>query len=228
MNADTNLSLSRRAMLQSTGALVVTFSMADAADVIAQTADKKPPLVPTELDSWIAVGKDGVVTVYFGKIDGGQGTDLAIGQIVANKLRSFFTLLGIIVSVAFLVAVVAIIQGMNAYVKENVAGAVIGALAAAVHQGRVAGAAIDVFPVEPPSNRDPFHSPLRGLEQVILTPHIGGSTIEAQANIGTEVAEKLIDYSDNGTTVGAVNFVSVALPVRSQSCIGSSSRKRIG
>jgi CO/xanthine dehydrogenase Mo-binding subunit len=86
MNAETNLSLSRRTLLQSTGALVVSFSLADAGDVLAQAADKKPPLVPTELDSWLAVSKDGMVTIYFGKMDGGQGTDLAIAQIVAEEL----------------------------------------------------------------------------------------------------------------------------------------------
>ncbi|EPN42631.1 D-3-phosphoglycerate dehydrogenase, partial [Pseudomonas syringae pv. actinidiae ICMP 19096] len=71
---------------------------------------------------------------------------------------------------------------------------------------------IDVFPVEPRSNDDIFESPLRGLDNVILTPHIGGSTAEAQANIGLEVAEKLVKYSDNGTSVSSVNFPEVALP----------------
>ena len=74
------------------------------------------------------------------------------------------------------------------------------------------GAAIDVFPVEPKSNDDIFESPLRGLDRVILTPHIGGSTAEAQANIGLEVAEKLVKYSDNGTSTSSVNFPEVALP----------------
>lgn len=74
------------------------------------------------------------------------------------------------------------------------------------------GAAIDVFPVEPKSNDEEFASPLRGLDRVILTPHIGGSTAEAQANIGLEVAEKLVKYSDNGTSVSSVNFPEVALP----------------
>jgi D-3-phosphoglycerate dehydrogenase len=74
------------------------------------------------------------------------------------------------------------------------------------------GAAIDVFPVEPASNTEVFESPLRGLDNVILTPHIGGSTLEAQANIGTEVAEKLVKYSDNGTSTSSVNFPEVALP----------------
>ncbi|WP_404472131.1 phosphoglycerate dehydrogenase [Vreelandella venusta] len=85
-------------------------------------------------------------------------------------------------------------------------------LAAAIKAGKLNGAAIDVFPVEPKGNDEEFQSPLRGLENVILTPHIGGSTLEAQENIGIEVAEKLITYSDNGTTVTSVNFPEVALP----------------
>jgi len=86
------------------------------------------------------------------------------------------------------------------------------ALAKALDSGQVAGTAIDVFPVEPRSNDDEFVSPLRGHDNAILTPHIGGSTQEAQANIGTEVAEKLVKYSDNGTTITSVNFPEVALP----------------
>ena len=85
-------------------------------------------------------------------------------------------------------------------------------LAAAIKDEHLIGAAIDVFPVEPKSNDEEFESPLRGLDRVILTPHIGGSTAEAQANIGLEVAEKLVKYSDNGTTTSAVNFPEVALP----------------
>lgn len=85
-------------------------------------------------------------------------------------------------------------------------------LAAALNSGHLSGAAIDVFPVEPRSNDDPFESPLRGIDRALLTPHIGGSTIEAQENIGIEVAEKLARYSDNGTTLSAVNFPEVALP----------------
>jgi D-3-phosphoglycerate dehydrogenase len=85
-------------------------------------------------------------------------------------------------------------------------------LAAALKSGHISGAAIDVFPVEPRTNRDEFESPLRGIDRAILTPHIGGSTIEAQENIGVEVAEKLARYSDNGTTLSAVNFPEVALP----------------
>ncbi|WP_168016622.1 phosphoglycerate dehydrogenase [Halomonas salinarum] len=85
-------------------------------------------------------------------------------------------------------------------------------LAESLKAGRLLGAAIDVFPVEPKGNNEEFTSPLRGLENVILTPHIGGSTLEAQENIGVEVAEKLITYSDNGTTITSVNFPEVALP----------------
>ena len=89
---------------------------------------------------------------------------------------------------------------------------VIDELAKALKSGKLLGAAVDVFPVEPKSNKDEFISPLRGLDNVILTPHIGGSTMEAQANIGLEVADKLVRYSDNGTTISAVNFPEVALP----------------
>ena len=88
----------------------------------------------------------------------------------------------------------------------------IDALAEGIKSKHLAGAAIDVFPVEPKSNDDEFISPLRGLDNVFLTPHIGGSTMEAQENIGLEVTEKLIRYSDNGTTTSSVNFPEVALP----------------
>ncbi|MCB1052041.1 MAG: phosphoglycerate dehydrogenase [Acidobacteria bacterium] len=87
----------------------------------------------------------------------------------------------------------------------------IDALAAHLHSGHIRGAAIDVFPKEPAHNEEAFLSPLRGMEQVILSPHIGGSTVEAQANIGTEVAQKLVAYSDRGTTDGAVNFPQLQL-----------------
>ena len=86
------------------------------------------------------------------------------------------------------------------------------ALSAALESGHLAGTAIDVFPVEPRSNDDEFTSPLRAHDNAFLTPHIGGSTIEAQANIGHEVAEKLVRYSDNGTSTSAVNLPEVALP----------------
>ncbi|HXK05597.1 MAG TPA: phosphoglycerate dehydrogenase [Verrucomicrobiae bacterium] len=88
----------------------------------------------------------------------------------------------------------------------------IDSLAEALRAGRLSGAAIDVFPVEPKSAGQTFESPLRGLDNVLLTPHIGGSTAEAQQNIGIEVAGKLIKYSNNGSTVGAVNFPEVSLP----------------
>jgi len=71
---------------------------------------------------------------------------------------------------------------------------------------------VDVFPVEPKANGDAFQSPLRGFDNVILTPHIGGSTLEAQDNIGVEVAAKLVRYSDNGSTLSSVNFPEVTLP----------------
>ncbi|MDI3259103.1 MAG: phosphoglycerate dehydrogenase [Sinobacteraceae bacterium] len=86
------------------------------------------------------------------------------------------------------------------------------ALAEALKRGQLAGAAIDVFPREPKANDEKFVSPLIGLDNVILTPHIGGSTLEAQENIGLEVAAKLIRYSDNGSTLSAVNFPEVSLP----------------
>ena len=85
-------------------------------------------------------------------------------------------------------------------------------LADALKAKKLLGAAIDVFPVEPRSNKDRFESPLQGIDNVILTPHVGGSTMEAQENIGIEVAEKLVKYSDNGTSTSSVNFPEVALP----------------
>lgn len=88
----------------------------------------------------------------------------------------------------------------------------IDALAAALERRHLHGAAIDVFPVEPQGNDAVFTSPLTRFDNVILTPHIGGSTSEAQVNIGKEVAAKLIRYSGNGSTTSAVNFPEVALP----------------
>jgi D-3-phosphoglycerate dehydrogenase len=82
----------------------------------------------------------------------------------------------------------------------------------ALESGRLRGAAFDVYPKEPKGNDEEFLSPLRKFDNVILTPHIAGSTVEAQANIGTEVAEKLVRYSDNGSTLSAVNFPEVSLP----------------
>jgi D-3-phosphoglycerate dehydrogenase len=89
----------------------------------------------------------------------------------------------------------------------------IDALAAALESKQLGGASIDVFPQEPKTNDEEFMSPLRRFDNVILTPHIGGSTLEAQANIGLEVAEKFVRYSDTGATLSAVNFPEVALPL---------------
>ena len=85
------------------------------------------------------------------------------------------------------------------------------ALSDHLKNGKLRGAAIDVFPQEPGSKREKFTSPLIGLDNVILTPHIGGSTQEAQKNIGSEVASKLVDFSDLGNSEGAVNFPNVNL-----------------
>lgn len=92
----------------------------------------------------------------------------------------------------------------------------IDALASALASKKVAGAAVDVFPVEPASNNEEFSSPLREFDNVILTPHVGGSTQEAQENIGYEVAGKLTKYSDNGSTLSAVNFPEVSLPIHGE------------
>lgn len=102
----------------------------------------------------------------------------------------------------------------GAFLINNARGKVVNidALAAALKTGHLAGAAVDVFPVEPKSNKDEFISPLRGLDNVILTPHVGGSTEEAQARIGEEVSKRLVEYSDVGSTIGAVSFPQVQLP----------------
>ncbi|KAB7775251.1 phosphoglycerate dehydrogenase [Xanthomonas sp. LMG 12460] len=93
----------------------------------------------------------------------------------------------------------------------------IDALAAALRSGHIGGAAVDVFPIEPKGNGDLFESPLAAHDNVILTPHVGGSTLEAQDNIGVEVAAKLVRYSDNGSTLSAVNFPEVTLPEHAES-----------
>ncbi|QHM72317.1 phosphoglycerate dehydrogenase [Mixta intestinalis] len=90
------------------------------------------------------------------------------------------------------------------------------ALCQALGSKHLAGAAIDVFPEEPATNSDPFISPLCEFDNVLLTPHIGGSTQEAQENIGIEVAGKLAKYSDNGSTLSAVNFPEVSLPMHGE------------
>jgi D-3-phosphoglycerate dehydrogenase len=104
----------------------------------------------------------------------------------------------------------------GSYFINNARGTVYDAdaLARALKDKHLAGAAVDVFPVEPKSNADRFVSPLQGLDNVILTPHVGGSTLEAQERIGSEVARKLVEYSDVGSTQGAVNFPQVQLPPR--------------
>ncbi|HLN54776.1 MAG TPA: phosphoglycerate dehydrogenase [Bacteroidales bacterium] len=85
------------------------------------------------------------------------------------------------------------------------------AVAESLRKNHLAGVAADVFPEEPASAEEPFVTELQEFKNTILTPHIGGSTIEAQANIGLEVAEKLVKYSDTGSTIGAVNFVEISL-----------------
>jgi len=104
----------------------------------------------------------------------------------------------------------------GSFLINNARGTVVDleALADALRSGRLAGAAVDVFPVEPSSNNEAFVAPIQNIENVILTPHIGGSTEEAQENIGAEVARKLVEYCDVGSTQGAVNFPQVQLPAR--------------
>ncbi len=104
----------------------------------------------------------------------------------------------------------------GAFLINNARGTLVDleALADALKSGHLGGAAVDVFPVEPSSNNDRFNSPLQGLDNVILSPHVGGSTEEAQERIGAEVARKFVEYSDVGSTVGAVNFPQVQLPPR--------------
>lgn len=85
------------------------------------------------------------------------------------------------------------------------------AVAESLRNKHLFGVAADVFPEEPASANEPFISELQEFSNTILTPHIGGSTVEAQANIGLEVAEKLVKYSDTGSTIGAVNFVEISL-----------------
>ncbi|MDP3368461.1 MAG: NAD(P)-dependent oxidoreductase, partial [Brevundimonas sp.] len=87
----------------------------------------------------------------------------------------------------------------------------VGALAQALGSGRIGGAALDVFPDEPATNAEPFDSPLRGLRNVILTPHIGGSTEEAQEAIGEFAAERLLAYLNRGDTTFCVNLPNVQL-----------------
>jgi D-3-phosphoglycerate dehydrogenase len=91
------------------------------------------------------------------------------------------------------------------------------ALAEALENRQLTGAAIDVFPTEPKSSDEEFLSPLRKYDNCILTPHVGGSTMEAQEKIGEEVAQKLVKFSDNGSTLSSVNFPEVSLPAHAGS-----------
>jgi D-3-phosphoglycerate dehydrogenase / 2-oxoglutarate reductase len=104
----------------------------------------------------------------------------------------------------------------GSFLINNARGTIVdlAALAAVLKSRHLGGAAIDVFPIEPSSNTDRFVSPLQGLDNVILTPHVGGSTEEAQERIGSEVARKFVEYSDVGSTSGAVNFPQVQLSPR--------------
>lgn len=151
---------------------------------------------------------------------------LPMGNAVA--MPNLDTLLGEVDIVTFHVPDTPVTRGMltrdrifsmkrGAYVINASRGTVvdIDGLADALRSGQIAGAAIDVFPKEPKSNDDPFESPLQGLPNVVLTPHIGGSTLEAQHNIGLEVAAKLVSYSDTGSTVASVNFPNIMLPQQS-------------
>lgn len=102
----------------------------------------------------------------------------------------------------------------GAYIINHSRGRVVELLALkeAITSGHIGGAAIDVFPLEPESNSSSFDSPLCGVPNVIMSPHIGGSTEEAQRNIGREVALSLINFIDGGSTMGAVNFPNIHLP----------------
>jgi D-3-phosphoglycerate dehydrogenase / 2-oxoglutarate reductase len=104
----------------------------------------------------------------------------------------------------------------GSFLINNARGTIVDlvALANALKARHLGGAAVDVFPIEPSSNADRFVSPLQGLDNVILTPHVGGSTEEAQERIGSEVARKFVEYSDVGSTTGAVNFPQVQLSPR--------------
>ena len=86
----------------------------------------------------------------------------------------------------------------------------------AIQSGKVAGAGVDVFPQEPMSNKDVFLSELRGLPNTILTPHIGGSTLEAQKNIANFVPTRIIDYINTGSTSNTVGFPDITLPMLKQ------------
>lgn len=106
----------------------------------------------------------------------------------------------------------------GAYLLNASRGTVVdlGALKSALVEKQLAGASVDVFPDEPEANNDKFKHDLQGVPNVILTPHIGGSTEEAQENIGIEVAQSFIKFINNGSTTSCVNFPQVDLPVKQQ------------
>ena len=83
----------------------------------------------------------------------------------------------------------------------------------AIEKRHLGGLAVDVFPEEPKDNKDLFASPLQGLNNVILTPHIGGSTVEAQEAIGLDVADKLVAFIENGSSSGSLTIPEISLPV---------------
>ena len=93
------------------------------------------------------------------------------------------------------------------------------ALAEALESKHIAGAAIDVFPVEPSSNKEEFISPLRNFDNVLLTPHIGGSTAEAQENIAIEVSNKLAMHHISGSTAMSVNYPNLSLQRPKENCV---------
>ena len=109
----------------------------------------------------------------------------------------------------------------GAFLINNARGNVVAIddLVEALRSEHIAGAALDVFPLEPANNNEEFISPLREFDNVLLTPHIGGSTQEAQKNIAIEVANKLSHYVSSGTTEMAVNFPNLSLPAIKESCI---------
>lgn len=94
----------------------------------------------------------------------------------------------------------------------------IDALVANLQSGKLLWASVDVFPKEPKGKDEKFVSPLQGMKNVILTPHVGGSTQEAQTNIGLEVAMKLVNYHKFGNTDGAVNYPQISLPAIKEGC----------
>ncbi len=117
----------------------------------------------------------------------------------------------------------------GAYLLNNARGSIVDlhAMRDAIESGHLAGAAVDVFPDEPSKSGESFLSPLQGLDNVILTPHVGGSTIEAQEAISVDIANKLTRFMNLGTTTGAVNIPEVDLPDQHRSQADSQRSHRI-